>query len=144
MNPHFFPFLSMPALQQTSEVGPPARVTVALGFLAQISAKTMQKVAINEHQFEVLDGQKLTTAEANAQATAANLLSDYFHGKLKPDYWEDQGDSHLPSGDKLGVIISCVACGPGQVKQDCYLCQGLGKILVFPTSGGKIIDGHEN
>lgn len=133
MNFPFLPFPIMPAPSQGSEIVPPARVRVALEFLSQISTKTMQKVAINEHQLEVLDGQKLTTAEANAQATAANLLSDYFHGKLKPDYWEERDDNSLPSGDEPGLLIRCISCEPGQPKQNCYLCQGLGKILIFPA-----------
>jgi len=66
----------------------PARVVAAMEFLDRLTHKTRTGAAINEDTIEKIDGQRLTTAESNAQATACNMLNDYFRGKMRPNYWE--------------------------------------------------------
>lgn len=118
---------------------PPARIRAAMEFLQNLSQKTMSEVAANDVGFETIDGQKLTTAEANAQASACHLLSDYFLGTLELDRWEK---TEIESKNRTlhncgpGTLLTCIVCG-GSPKPDCVFCRGMGHFLVFPTSAGK-------
>lgn len=67
---------------------PPSRVIIAIEYLRSLSSKTKTHGAMNDLQFYEIPGQKLTSAELNAQANAANLLSAYFAGKMSPNAWE--------------------------------------------------------
>lgn len=122
---------------------PPPRVEVAMGFLRQLTMKQMPHCAVNDISIEWRDGEKLTTAEANAQATACHMLNDYFLGKWKLNHWEKiqsnailnetEGNCHGP--EFMGKIISCFACPQNSPpRRDCVFCKGEGSVLVMPTS----------
>ncbi len=116
---------------------PPLRIRVALDFLNQLSAKMAVRAACSESQVIELDGQKLTTAEANAQASACNLLVDYFLGSLKPDRWEKEAFDRIQKEANplnMGTIINCFSCSPNPPKPSCKFCHGGGSVLVVPTS----------
>lgn len=151
MNP--MPALAVPTLPEvsfdpTTLIPVPARVKVALQLLAALSFKTATKaVPGGEGEFHTIDGQSLTHAESNVQATACNLLNAYFLGKLRPDYWDkivarqwqdeplpEPVCSHGPEGP--GHFLRCISCS--QTPDDnCALCQGSGSIFIFPAKEGK-------
>ncbi len=138
---------------QPGEV-PPGRVQVAMEFLGMLTYKTQKRAVANDTAIEVLDGAKLTTAEANAQASAHNLLNDYFNGKVKPTYWErtprarrveryvDDCDDDCPCDDeRYGFptsYIKCFVCGPANVNPTCNVCCGTGHIMVTPVERGDV------
>lgn len=143
-----FPFGMMPPfmsfmMQNQQEERPtpppdiivPARVRLALEFMAALTNKTAARAAVTEHHVELIPGQKLTDEETTAQATACNLLSQYFAGKLNPDKWEEIRYTQLKKqaeiGGGQGTCIRCMACGP-HPQEDCPLCQGRGSLLVQP------------
>lgn len=151
-NPQLPPWawFMQPGLQQQQQSTPllpdiivPARVDKALEFLAILSQKTMCRAAANDISIEILPGQILSDEEANAQATACNLLSKYFAGGLTPDVWEEikvraaqhQAD-HI---NTTGHLLHCIACQPGPPRADCPICSGSGRILV--TSVGPVVAG---
>ena len=82
MNEHGVPaFMPFPMMFQSPYVSPerqredaPARIKVALTLLDALTTKQMTRAAANPMSIELIDGLKLTTAEANAQATACNML----------------------------------------------------------------------
>lgn len=128
IGPMPFPFMGMPSQEKQS---PPPRVKVAMDLIQFLSMKTMTKVFVNEVGFHPEEGQSLTTAEANAQATACNMLNDYFLGKMKITEWEKSSERKI---EGTGTILQCFACAPGPTKSSCKLCKGTGQLLVFPTS----------
>lgn len=142
-----FPFQMVPIAmpQQQAERAPilgnevPARVHVAMEFLHRITIKTMPKVAVADMgRIEVIDGQSLTTAESNAQATACNMLNDFFLGKLRSNDWEKEYVSNSKviessADDKPGTLLNCPACYPN-TKPSCNICHGLGTIMALPVS----------
>lgn len=130
-----------PAIRQ-QEI--PQRVQVAMEFLGMMMVKGRKEAAVSPLSIEIIDGQTLTDEEANAQATACNLLSKYFAGTVEmtaaeaADYQAYiRRESSRPGG---GVIIHCVACtGNEDTRANCRLCNGSGKIIVNPVnaiSGG--------
>lgn len=139
----FFSLLSQGQQQQSppSYQRPPVRVSVALVFLNDLTAKTAKQGLMNGVAIDTMEGQKLCAAEATAQSAACNLLTDYFRGKLKPDLWEKQllinqqeNKGLLNDTSKPGVIIQCVACAPNPPRSSCTLCGGCGQLICFPTS----------
>lgn len=141
MHPHAFtPIPMMSPLvfnhhvpSQTS-TEPPARVKVALEFLAHLTLKTMPRVAINDLQIQEIDGQRLTAHEQTAQMTACEVLCDYFRGKLPVSRWEKPIVSEENSPPRGSNIINCPACMPGPARPSCYLCRGVGSVAVYPTA----------
>ncbi len=125
---------------------PPGRVQVALEYLAMLTFKTRKSAVVNDISIQVIDGANLTTAEANAQASACNALNDYFNGKLKPTYWERVPKEHHSECYSEGgyderpehpsMYIRCFACAPGPTAPDCRFCRGTGKLIVTPVSDG--------
>ena len=114
----------------------PARVNKALEFIALLSQKTMARAAVNDVAIEHIEGQKLSDEEGTALATACNMLTDYFGGRLKPDTWEELRVmaarvqiEHDTNG--VGRVTDCFACAPGPPSHRCVLCHGSGHLLVF-------------
>jgi hypothetical protein len=132
--PSFVPVPIMPWMQQghSSEETPPARIRVAMEFLNSLTMKTMRRPYGNNMTIDVIPGQKLTKAELNTQATAANLLNDYFTGKMQPAQWEEQQEQGC------GTVLRCFACYPGP-KPECALCHGAGLLLVYPTTSQEAV-----
>ena len=121
----------------------PARVRIAMQFLQSLTHKTMPKVAISETLIEQINGQELSTAERNAQATACNLINDYFLGKLKPDFWdkllvEDYQADCTQSAQEVSAnpsrYLRCFSC-LDEIKTDCIICNGAGHVLITPVVG---------
>jgi hypothetical protein len=119
---------------------PPTRVLVAMEFLAFLSAKQQTRAASNAYQIELIKGLPLTTAESNAQASACNLLNDYFHGKVKSSPSDklqkevvlDILDGNIASNQSSGKVIKCFACGFDQPpKANCIFCDGSGGLVVY-------------
>lgn len=117
----------------------PARVEKAMQFLAMLTNKTRTSAAVSENQIETIPGQTLTEEEQTASATACNLLSAYFAGKLPPDQWEQMRYEALEKQNsqigkvshvKTGRVLHCLVC-QGRDSQ-CSLCEGTGKIMVTP------------
>ena len=126
------------------EIIVPPRVEKAMQFLNLLSQKTSPQVAATDHNIQEIEGQKLTEEEANAQATACNLLNEYFGGKLQPGSWEQlksdaikrqarRGKRKKNGPDKVSSILHCPMCGGG--KKDCQLCQGSGTVFFTPGDG---------
>lgn len=145
----------VPPLQQlvrSTQPGeiPPGRVQVALEYLMLTSSKTMTRAAVSDNAIQLIDGQVLTTAEANTQATACNVLNEYLLGKLKPTYWEripkerisyDVPDQHECPSDEgrppfPSMFIRCFACA-GSSNDQCQFCLGTGHLIITPTPGGE-------
>jgi hypothetical protein len=113
----------------------PARVRMAMEFLGMLTHKTMSRAAVSDIGIEVLPGQQLCDEEVATQATACNLLSRYFAGKLTPDCWEklryDAMKQRAQHGGREGIIIRCISCGHGPMPNpSCELCKGSGKVFV--------------
>lgn len=71
----------------------PPRVCVAMEFLNRLTAKTAivplpNYMGDGKLDYTPIDGQRLSDEEANAQATACNLLSRYFAGDLPDSPWD--------------------------------------------------------
>jgi len=128
--------------QQAPDIIVPMRVNKALEFVALMNQKTMTRAAVSESQIQQIDGQQLTSEEGACLATAANLLSHYFAGKLTPDVWEalrvDALRHEVERAGLMGKLMPCiVCCTPGPVQPNCFLCNGTGKILVASV-GNKV------
>jgi hypothetical protein len=128
--------------QRGPEIVVPARVDKAMEFLQLMTAKVMPRAAATDHSIEQLPVPKLTTEEESCHATACNLLSTYFDGKLKPDEWEktrlEADKKMLDTGGKKATLLTCFACmssnGPHAAPNPkCQLCEGTGKIMVSPS-----------
>lgn len=139
-----FPMIMMPPWMNNSPQPirterPPARILVALDFLAGLSVKTMTRAAVNNVGIEQIDGQKLSATEVDAQNAACEMLENYFLGKLQPDFWEKKQAENGVLSDKPGLVMQCPACigRPMGIKPDCKICAGEGQILTFPTSGSE-------
>jgi hypothetical protein len=121
MNP-FFPMVITRNDQQNHPEAPqepPMRVQVAMGLAAQLTRKTMPQVAATENNIEIVPGQSLTGEEEGTRATALNMLSHYFAGKLEPDRWEQQG-LHAAQGVPT-MQFKCICSGHNT---DCPFCGG--------------------
>lgn len=124
------------------EIVVPPRVEKALQFLNLLTQKTSPQVAATEHHIEEIKGQQLTDEEAAAQATACQLLNQYFAGKLQPDTWESlkvEAIKRQNRRKKKGIdkrpssVIHCPMCGVGgRPKKDCPMCSGAGTVFVSP------------
>jgi len=137
-----FPFGQMMPDQQdirpqVPDIIVPARVRIAMEFLNSLTVKGMTRAAVYESGAQEIKGQNLSDEEADAQATACNLLSQYFAGKLPPDQWEslrvDALKKQAATGEKnqKGMVLNCVMCSNRrQPRRDCPLCEGSGVILV--------------
>lgn len=131
----------------------PARVNKAMEFLSLLTQKTSTRAAVNDISIEQIHGQKLSSEELNAQATACNLLSSYFAGKLTPDIWEgikvDAARKHVENGGIAGRLVHCIACAPNPPSPECPFCRGSGRIMItamgMPGSGvgSKIADDSD-
>ena len=134
--------IMMPEQQEIRQPVPdimvPARVRIAMDFLQTLTIKQMTRAAVYESGAEQIPGQKLSDEEADAQATACNLLSQYFAGKLSPDEWErikvDALKKQAEQGEQKnqkGMVLNCVMCSNRRSpRKDCPLCEGSGIILV--------------
>jgi hypothetical protein len=113
----------------------PPRVYVAMEFLRRCTGKTAPVVTQSGSMFggpqetSVEDGQKLTDEESGAQATACNLLSQYFAGKLPRCEW-DGSNAGEPDAGLTQLTITCVNCGGGTGMSRCKLCGGAGQVMV--------------
>jgi len=139
--PNFTPvpvFMQQPPQpMMRAEAVVPARVRVAMEYLNLMSQKTMTHAAGNDLIIEQIPGQELTDEEASAQATACNMLENYFAGKMPPDYWErlDAQDRAHDRGEE-GTIMPCPNCGEGVAvgsAKECRLCCGNRFIFVTPA-----------
>lgn len=110
----------------------PARVTLALEFLAQLTFKTMTRGMVSGVGMAEIDGQELLPVEHEAQAAACNMLTAYFEGRLEPTAWEvNVTRAHLPGAAQ---ITGCPRCG-GTGKLDdrkCPACNG--KTIIITQS----------
>ena len=144
MNP-FYPFpIFQP--QELSPQGPgddvPARVRLAMEYLAHCTTKTMVRGMVNDVGFDTIEGQKLTEEELSAQGTACLLIQRYFRGKLKPshvehlvlDAMEDRQGESRP--EVAGMLMKCFACAPNPPQPCCPFCHGQGEVIVYPKSTG--------
>jgi hypothetical protein len=127
--------------QRIDEIVVPPRIDKAMQFLNMLNRKTEVQVAASEHEIREVEGQKLTEEELTAQATACNLLNQYFAGQLAPDGWEKlkveaikrKNIRKKKSQDRaVGSVINCPICGGGKVRKDCPLCEGTTTIVVYP------------
>lgn len=121
------------------EIIVPARVAKAIEFVELMTFKTMARPAINEHEIEVIPGQKLEVEEANTLATACNMLSSYFAGKLKPDIWENLRvkalTQQVSQDGTPGRLLNCFNCQHRDTPDpECPICKGQGTVLITPIS----------
>jgi len=149
-----FPFFlvappGMPVQPQQQGYGhgyPPARVRMAMDFLAYATDKTAVKLVPysagfdNKVDVERVNGQNLTEEERAAQKAACVLLTQYFGGKVKIDVWEEMSleaiDRTLPPETIPGhsVLVPCHLCQrPGNAS--CKLCRGAGALVAYPAVG---------
>ncbi len=135
-----FPFVLMPQLpwqqlsQQVQSRGPivPPRVQIAMEFLRRLTDKTatiaMPTYSSERVEFTPIDGQRLSDEEANAQATACNLLSQYFAGQLSRSEWDD---SEIQSSNLHNLKVKCPACRSNPIHVTmCEICGGVGEVMV--------------
>lgn len=131
----------------------PARVEKAMDFIYLISQKTQPRAAVNDISIEVIDGQKLSTAENVALAAACHCLSAYFAGKLRmtpmealhmdlsaDELRDDDGPAGAvagPGGGEVSLCVHCVMCNPAQPDPACLWCKGCGKVMVTPLRGAE-------
>ena len=116
----------------------PARVKVAMDYLAMMTFKVMPRCAVNDVGFNELDALKLTTAEENAQSAAANMLLDYFQGDLKANTMEKlMVEQEKAVAKKKGEnaketkILICPRCGERpQLRSNCPICEGSGQVAI--------------
>lgn len=145
MNPFFpFPVFQARDFQQQSRPGDevPARVRLAMEYLAHCTVKTMTRGMANDVGFDTVPGQELTDEEASAHGTACLLIQSYFRGRLKPshvehlvlDAMEDQRE--CPRPDSAGMLMKCFACAPSPPQPGCPFCHGQGEVIVYPKASG--------
>lgn len=129
--PAFFP-MAFPMPNTTAPRDePPARIRLAVDFLALLIHKQMPRAAVNDISIEWAEGQKLIGSEVEAQIAACDLLTRYFEGKLRPDIFERQ------ETEDLGAIIRCPCCF-AQAATDgtvCDVCEGRGRVFIKPVGG---------
>ena len=139
------PFMGMPQIQIVRDAGDredvPPRVRFALEFLRELNLKGATRAAANDFMIEQIPGQKLTSDEVNARAAACSMLQDYFNGKMRLNIWEKDlrlEETRYPYPAGPGQFLACFNClsQGGRVKEDCDICGGCGRILVFPTNKG--------
>ncbi len=141
-----FQFVAIPNFQQAqpaqpinqSRLYPPVRVRTAMEYLHYTVMKQLKRAAVNDISIEVIHGQQLSRAEMNARESAANLINDYFNGRVEADQWE-QGElestkekSKRLMGGSTGAIMTCIACGHNP-RPNCAFCKGSGEVIMFPN-----------
>lgn len=111
--------------QQLLAEAAPAKVRFALDFLCHLTLKTAPYVMRVNGAIDAIDGQQLSKAELNAQASAANLLNDYFVGKWKAPMERRRKmiKSKLPP-----MTCNCLGKCP-----TCEFCNGSGKVIITPA-----------
>lgn len=127
-----------PEMMRVENLEPPVRVQVAVAVLRELTGKTRSTCAINDLSIEIIDGQKLTHAEANLQASAANFLTDYLKGKDGCDKWEKEKVrvTYEMNESCHGTILNCFSCASlPQPLSTCKFCKGTGTVLVSPVVG---------
>lgn len=150
------PFFFMPMMGPTPEYGRPesipdivvpARINKAMEFLELMAMKTQTRAAVSENQIQQIEGQKLTVEEMTAQATACNLLNQYFAGQLPVDKWEEvrltalqQKVENRKKTNRPMKILRCMACGGSD--KNCPLCEGTGTLIVVNTKQDAEIIGE--
>ncbi len=153
MNPNMPPFMPYPMMGMGPPMmttpdyhpgdPPPTRVRIAMEMLRDLTHKTMNRVAVNDVSIEEIKGQGLTTAESNLQASAANILNEYFKGKMKMNQWErSEYRGNNPQSSSLmmqGMIMNCILCNMGKEEghipnPECSMCRGCGEVVVFPRN----------
>jgi hypothetical protein len=143
--PGMQPFMQQHQQHGIPDIVVPARVNKALEFFSMVTHKTATRAVANDLAIEQIPGQKLTDEEANAMATACNLLSRYFSGTLPPDIWEEiriRAVHRRPDGDSK--IMNCPVCVQnGQIDSMCSTCGGSGKIMITGMGSMKN-DGANN
>jgi hypothetical protein len=115
----------------------PARVRVALEYLSLLTSKTMVRAAVNDMAIQEIPGQELSSEEVTAQATACNMLSFYFAGKMPADYWErlDAEDRAYQRGEggELSPCFNCRGINANTLTKNCHFCRGNGFVFVTPA-----------
>jgi hypothetical protein len=142
-----FPFVFMHPEQHsrrptTAHTEVPARVRVAMDFLQHLTAKTEQRIAVNDIQMESFEGQKLTAREETTRNDALTFLSDYLLGTGTMDKWEvasirstlgmHPAECYGYPPNQRGRRWTCGLCDSKQPNPQCPLCHGLGSFLAFP------------
>jgi len=128
----------------------PARVSKAFEFLHMMNHKqTSRPVAAAcdiALELQIIPGQTLTDEEANTVATACNMLTNYFAGKLTPDIWESvkvqAAQKQAETGNIAGRLMHCIACVPGPARPGCPLCHGSGKIMISAVGPATPLNEH--
>lgn len=77
---HPFTFLPVPPSNESVQPSPPPGVRAAMYYLKQLDEKTQKRIALNDTQLEVVDGEPLTNPEVSARDAACRLLTKYFDG----------------------------------------------------------------
>ncbi len=121
--------------------GLPVRIRAAMEFISLISAKQAARAAVWDSGCEWADKLELSKAEANARESAANLLAEYFSGKMDMDQWESEkylkAKLNKPYPSTEPFLMKCVSCSPGRGREDCPLCRGSGQVLIYPRPTGE-------
>lgn len=156
LNPQHLVVLSpqMPQQQmpQYREPAIPPRVRTAMEFLARLTDKTatvpMPTYSQDRVEYTPVDGQKLSDEEAGAQATACNLLSQYFAGNLQPCPW-DKADVLEPETNLEQLTIKCPGCRSNPIHSPtCEVCGGNGVVMTVkvgtPAKRPKRRDGGKD
>lgn len=126
-HPFFLPHHAAPAQSLDT---PPARVRVAMQYLALCNQKTGPKLLPGGFQNEGLhevEGEKLTEHEGVTQRAACTLLEMYFLGRLPPSCWEQAHVAHATEGrvgfhasDDPQPEWSCPVCK--NQNSNCLMC----------------------
>lgn len=128
--PTFFPMAFPIQGPSIREGQPPARVRLAVDFLALLIHKQSPRPAVNDISIEWSEGQKLIGSEIEAQIAACDLLTRYFEGKLRPDSFERKGT------EDRGALVNCPACyGRDLGGAICSICLGQDKVYLKPVGG---------
>ena len=138
--PGYSPLVQMQIPDHYNQV--PARISVAMGYLVQVTHKTADHVfPTSMGTLQEIPGQKLTEEEVWAQRAACDLLVKYFAGTMELSNLErlDQAKSDvLGSADKPGMIIRCFACTQkDRIDDNCIFCHGEGNLLIFPVESAR-------
>lgn len=112
----------------------PARVNAAMEFLMQLTHKTAEKIAVHPMGSANYDGQLLTAAEMEAQASACKLLTQYFNGTMGSDQFETAYRNALSqiaqeeAEERPGRTPCLCVIARGQALAACPMCRGTGEI----------------
>ena len=119
-----------PVQQRPNEpVEPPLRVQVALTMMRMMTQKTASQAAANDHNIEIIPGQKLTPHEEGAYDTAMELMSHYLGQDLQPDQWEQQNLNNYAQTNGVPTVsfkCMCTRSDTALANPDCIFCGGEG------------------